>query len=208
MNKHHITTPISDDVIKSLRAGDCVYLSGVIYTARDAAHKRMTASAPAAAFADVTTNANTPAPHNVTAPASTNAPFDYSGNVVYYAGPCPAPPNRPIGSVGPTTSQRMDTYTPQLLREGLRVMIGKGDRSETVIEAIKEQSGVYLAAVGGAGALISLCVKHAEIAAYEDLGPEAVYKLTVSEMPLIVAIDCTGNNIYKNQRETTKNNDN
>ena len=149
-------------------------LSGSLYTGRDAAHKRM------AELLD----------------AGKTLPFDVRGQVIYYAGPCPAPPGRPIGSVGPTTSQRMDAYSPQLIQAGLRVMIGKGSRNKSVIDAICEHTGLYLAAIGGAGALIAMCVQSAELIAFEDLGPEAIYKLTVRDMPLIVAVDCEGGNIY------------
>ena len=149
-------------------------LSGVIYTGRDSAHKRM-----------VELLAN-----------DMPLPFDINGQTIYYAGPCPAPPGRVIGSVGPTTSSRMDAYAPRLIEEGLRVMIGKGIRSKTVIDAIKEHAGAYLSAVGGAGALISLCVEKSELIAFEDLGTEAIYKLTVKNLPLVVAVDCKGNNIY------------
>jgi fumarate hydratase subunit beta len=170
-----IETPWSDEVIKSLKAGDFVYLSGVIYTGRDAAHKRMIELLS----------------------AGEPLPFDVGGQVIYYTGPCPAPPGRVIGSVGPTTSKRMDAYSPELIKAGLRVMIGKGLRSPEVIDAIKKYTGVYLAAAGGAGALLSLCVKKAELIAFEDLGTEAVYKLTVRDMPLVVACDCAGGNIYE-----------
>jgi fumarate hydratase subunit beta len=169
-----ITTPLSTEVIQSLHSGDQVLLSGTIFTARDAAHKRMIELLA----------------------AGEPLPFGGNGQAVYYAGPCPAQPGRVIGSVGPTTSLRMDAYAPRLIREGLRVMIGKGERSKPVIEAIREHSGVYLAAVGGAGALLSLCVKSAELIAFEDLGTEAIYRLTVRDMPLVVAIDCNGGNIY------------
>jgi fumarate hydratase subunit beta len=174
MTPSMITTPLSTEMIKNLHAGERVLLSGTIFTARDAAHKRMIEMLAG----------NEP------------LPFDVHGQAVYYAGPCPAPPGRVIGSVGPTTSLRMDAYAPRLIQEGLRVMIGKGKRSKPVIEAIRRHSGVYLAAVGGAGALLSLCVKSAELIAFEDMGTEAIYRLTVSDMPLVVAIDCNGGNIY------------
>ena len=170
-----ITAPLPPEVIKALKAGERVLLSGAIYTARDAAHKRMTELLD----------------------RGKPLPFDIRGQAVYYAGPCPAPPGRAIGSVGPTTSGRMDAYAPRLIREGLRVMIGKGPRNGPVIDAIRLYGGVYLAAVGGAGALLSLCVERAELIAFEDLGAEAVYKLTVRDMPLVVAIDCHGGNIYE-----------
>ena len=168
-----IQSPLSKEVIKSLRAGDRILLSGLIYTARDAAHKRMTEM------------------------LASKMALSFDGQAIYYAGPCPAPPGRIIGSIGPTTSARMDAYSPQLIKEGLCVMIGKGPRSQTVIDSIIEYTGIYFAAVGGAGALLSLCVKQAEIAAFEDLGTEAVFKLTVENMPLVAAVDCYGSSIYK-----------
>ncbi|MDR1000287.1 MAG: FumA C-terminus/TtdB family hydratase beta subunit [Clostridiales bacterium] len=160
-----ISTPIDDQTISKLNTGDMVLLSGYIYTARDAAHKRM--------FDCLCANA---------AP-----PFDYAGQVVFYAGPCPTPPGKIIGSIGPTTSGRMDAYSPALIHAGLKVMIGKGERSIAVKEAIRERGGLYLAAVGGVAALMSQCVAKAELIAYDDLGTEAVRKLTVKELPLIVA---------------------
>ncbi|MCL2077925.1 MAG: FumA C-terminus/TtdB family hydratase beta subunit [Oscillospiraceae bacterium] len=169
-----ITTPFTTKITESLCAGEQILLSGEIFTGRDAAHKRMTELLY----------------------SGLPLPFDINRQVIYYAGPCPAPQGRVIGSIGPTTSSRMDSYAPQLIQRGLRVMIGKGSRSKAVIDAIREHSGLYLAAVGGAGALLSLCVKSAELIAFEDLGAEAVYKLTIHEMPLIVAIDCKGKNIY------------
>jgi fumarate hydratase subunit beta len=174
MTTVEITSPLSSETIKNLCTGDQVLLSGTIYTGRDAAHKRMIEMLCS----------NEP------------LPFDIRGQTIYYAGPCPAPPGRVIGSVGPTTSKRMDTYAPRLIQEGLNVMIGKGSRSKPVIDAICQYSGVYLSAVGGAGALLSLCVEHSELIAFEDLGTEAIYRLTVRKMPLIVAIDCKGTNIY------------
>ena len=170
-----ITSPLSHETIKDLRAGDTVLLSGVIFTARDTAHKRISELLE----------------------HGEHLPFDIENQTVYYAGPCPAPPGRPVGSVGPTTSARMDPYAPRLISDGLRVMIGKGSRSRRVIKMICEYSGVYFAAAGGAGALLSLTVEHAELAAFADLGPEAVYKLTVRDMPLVVAVDSFGGNIYK-----------
>jgi len=171
-----ITTPFSNESIKTLSAGDYVLLSGVVYTGRDAAHKRLT---------DLLDR-------------SEPLPFDVKGQAIYYTGPCPAPPGRAIGSAGPTTSLRMDAYAPRLIREGLRVMIGKGARSNAVAEAIQKYTGVYLSAIGGLGALTALCVEHAEMVAFEDLGPEAIYKLIVRDMPLVVAIDCNGGSIFKN----------
>jgi len=170
----NIQEPFTDDVIKRLCAGDRVLLSGSIYTGRDAAHKRM------AEFLA----------------AGTPLPFDVCGQAIFYAGPCPAPPGRVIGSVGPTTSRRMDAYSPRMIQEGLRVMIGKGSRSGPVVEAIRKYTGLYLAAIGGAGALIALCVERAEVIAFEDLGTEAIHRLIVRDMPLVVAIDCKGGSIY------------
>lgn len=174
----HITTPFSDELIRSLKAGEQVLLSGEIFTGRDAAHKRLTEMLI----------------------KGEDFPLDIHGQAVYYAGPCPAMPGRVIGSVGPTTSSRMDSYAPRLIEEGLRVMIGKGNRSRAVTDAIIKHCGLYMAAVGGAGALYSRCVEHAEIVAFKDLGPEAVYRLKVRDMPLVVAIDCTGGNIYELRR--------
>jgi fumarate hydratase subunit beta len=170
-----ITAPLSTEIIGNLRAGEQVLLTGTIFTGRDAAHKRMIELLAS----------NAP------------LPFDVHGQAIYYAGPCPAPPGRVIGSVGPTTSLRMDAYAPRLIQEGLRVMIGKGERSDAVIDAIRRYSGVYMSAVGGAGALISLCVESAELVAFGDLGTEAIYRLTVRDMPLVVAIDCKGGSIYE-----------
>lgn len=170
----NIKTPITNDIIKTLKAGDIITLSGVIYTGRDAAHKRMCEAIK----------------------AGDNLPFDFEGQVIYYAGPCPAKPGQIIGSCGPTTSGRMDAYSPMLIEQGLKVMIGKGKRNKAVIDAIKTNCGIYLAAIGGAGALISECVKSAEVIAYDDLGTEAVRKLEVENLPLTVIIDCYGNDLY------------
>ena len=176
----NIRTPFSDEIIKRLHVGDRVLLSGSLYTGRDAAHKRMVELLD----------------------AGESLPFEIGGQAIYYAGPCPAPPGRPIGSVGPTTSLRMDAYSPRLIQAGLRVMIGKGTRNKAVLDAICEHTGLYLAAIGGVGALIAMCVQSAELIAFEDLGPEAIYKLTVRDMPLIVAIDCEGGDIYAKQGAT------
>lgn len=152
-----------------------VFISGTIYTARDAAHKRLCEMLK----------------------AGEPMPFDFKGQVVYYAGPCPAKPGQPIGSVGPTTGGRMDAYSPTLIKEGLRVMIGKGSRSEEVIDALKKHTGVYFAAIGGAAALMAKAVKEAEVIAFPELGTEAIRKLRVEELPVIVAIDHEGNDMYK-----------
>lgn len=173
--KRIMQAPFTDEKIKSLKAGDMLYISGTIYTARDAAHKRMCEMLE----------------------AGEPMPFDFTGQVVYYAGPCPAKPGQPIGSVGPTTGGRMDAYSPTLIEKGLRVMIGKGSRSEEVIDALKKHTGVYFAAIGGAAALMAKCVKHAEVIAFDDLGTEAIRRLTVEELPVIVAIDSKGNDMYK-----------
>lgn len=173
-----ITPPLSDEVIKSLHAGDMVYITGTIYTARDAAHKRLCEMID----------------------RGEPMPFDFTGNIVYYAGPAPAKPGEPIGSVGPTTAGRMDAYSPTLIRKGLKAMIGKGLRNEEVITAMKEETGVYFAAIGGAAALMSLAIKSAEVIAFDDLGPEAIRKLYVEELPVIVAIDCEGKNSYETGR--------
>ena len=170
-----IQVPISKEDAKSLRAGDYVLLNGTIYTARDAAHKRMYE-----ALAE-----------------GKELPLDWKGNVVYYMGPSPAREGRPIGSAGPTTASRMDKYTPQLLDLGLGAMIGKGKRSQAVIDAVVRNGSVYFAAVGGAGALLSQRIKSSEVIAYYDLGTEAIRKLEVRDFPVIVVIDSEGNNLYE-----------
>ncbi len=175
MKPINITTPLTDPLISSLHAGDSILLSGIIYTARDAAHKRFMALL------------NT----------SSKLPIDLAGQVLYYCGPSPAKPGRPIGSAGPTTSARMDVYTPDLLAAtGLKGMIGKGERSAAVIDSMRKLGCVYFAAVGGAGALVARSVVAASCVCYDDLGPEAVYRLEVRDMPLIVAIDSAGNDLY------------
>ncbi len=170
----HITVPFSKEECLNLECGDYVYLSGTIYTARDAAHKRMQESLD---------NNN-------------GLPFDINGQVIYYMGPSPAREGRPIGSAGPTTSGRMDKYTPNLLDMGLLGMIGKGKRTKEVLDAIQRNGCVYFAAVGGAGALLSKSITQSEVIAYEDLGTEAVRKLTVKDFPVIVVADAKGNNMY------------
>ena len=171
----HLTLPLSKEDAEDLRAGDYVYLSGVMYTARDAAHKRM----------DEALNKNDSLPINI------------EGTTIYYMGPSPAREGRPIGSAGPTTAGRMDKYTPRLLDLGLRCMIGKGKRTSEVKEAIIRNKAVYFAAVGGAGALLSKAIVSSEVVAYEDLGTEAIRKLTVKDFPVIVVIDSCGNNLYE-----------
>lgn len=170
-----IRIPMTREEAMSLKAGDMVYITGTIYTARDAAHKRMYESLQ----------------------KGEPLPMKTEGEAIYYMGPSPAREGRPIGSAGPTTASRMDKYAPALLDLGLRVMIGKGKRSESVIEAIRRNGAVYLAAIGGAGALLSQRIKKSEIIAYEDLGTEAVRKLEVEDFPAIVVIDSRGNNFYE-----------
>lgn len=177
--KRILQAPFTDETIRTLKAGDMVYISGTVYTARDAAHKRL---------AEMLEHGEA-------------MPFDFNGQVVYYAGPAPAKPGKPIGSVGPTTGGRMDAYSPTLIAEGLKVMIGKGMRSREVIDAMKTHTGVYFAAIGGAAALMAKCVVSAEVIAFEELGTEAVRKLEVEELPVVVAIDCQGNDMYKLARE-------
>ena len=171
-----ITAPVDEKTARSLKAGDIVELSGVIYTGRDAAHKRLTEMLA----------------------RGEESPIVLEDQVIYYCGPCPAPPGRPIGSAGPTSSLRMDSYSPELIRKyGLRAMIGKGARSGEVVEAMKEAGGVYFAATGGAGALIAKSITAAEVIAFPDLGPEALRKLEVKDFPAIVAIDDKGGNLYR-----------
>ena len=169
-----ITLPLNDEVVSTLKAGDMVYLTGIVYSARDAAHKRMIQSLE----------------------RGEGLPFDIKNAVVYYLGPTPARPGQVIGSAGPTTSSRMDKYTPSLLELGLKGMIGKGKRSPQVIESMKKNNAVYFAAVGGAGALLSRAIKSSKVIAYEDLGTEAVREMYVEDFPAIVVIDSTGDNLY------------
>lgn len=171
----YINAPISDEDAKSLRAGDYVYITGTIYTARDAAHKRMYEAL-----------------QNDEA-----LPISMENNIIYYMGPSPAREGRTIGSAGPTTASRMDKYAPKLLDLGLKGMIGKGKRSEAVKEAIIRNGAVYFAAVGGAGAILSKCITSSEVIAYDDLGTEAIRKLEVKNFPVIVVIDSEGNNLYE-----------
>lgn len=170
----NISSPLSDSEIEMLQAGDMIKLSGTIYTARDAAHKRMIQMLK----------------------EGKALPFDIAGQTIYYAGPCPPKPGQIIGSAGPTTSGRVDIYTPALLALGLKAMIGKGPRSREVIEAMIKHKAIYMAATGGAGALIANCIKSVEVVAFDDLGPEAIYRFTVEDLPLIVAIDCRGSSLY------------
>ena len=171
----HIKAPILKEVAEQLTSGDYVYITGTIYTARDAAHKRMDEALK----------------------RGEKLPFPIENAMIYYMGPSPAREGRPIGSAGPTTASRMDKYTPRLLDLGLGAMIGKGKRSQEVLDAIVRNKSVYFAAVGGAGALLSKCIKSSEVIAYEDLGTEAVRKLEVEDFPVIVVADCHGNNLYE-----------
>ena len=170
----YIKTPITKEISETLRAGDYIYLTGTIYTARDAAHKRM----------------------SETLAAGKELPIEIKNQTIYYMGPSPAREGNPIGSAGPTTATRMDKYAPQLLDLGQKAMIGKGKRSQEVIDAIIRNKAVYFAAVGGAGALLSKCITKSEIICYEDLGAEAILKIEVENFPVIVVIDSFGNNLY------------
>ncbi len=171
----HLTMPMSRETAKSLRAGDSCLLSGVIYTARDAAHKRLCELVE----------------------RGEKLPFDIENATVYFVGPTPAKPGQVIGSAGPTTSYRMDAYSPALIALGQTGMIGKGKRGEAVIEAMKKNGCVYFGAIGGCGALLSRCIKKAKVVAYPDLGPEAVHRLEVENFPVTVIIDSLGNNLYE-----------
>jgi fumarate hydratase subunit beta len=168
-------TPLSDEDVDQLKIGDKVLLSGVIYTGRDAAHKRLVELID----------------------AGKELPIDIRGQIIYYVGPSPAKPGKPIGSAGPTTSYRMDPYAPALIAQGLKGMIGKGPRGAGVVEAMKEHRAVYLGAVGGAAALIARAIKKAEVVAYEDLGPEAIRRLEVEDLPVIVAQDAHGGDLFQ-----------
>ena len=172
-----IKTPISDEVITGLNSGDMVSITGKIYTARDAAHKEIATLME----------------------AGKAPPFDFEGQAVFYAGPAPAKPGRPIGSVGPTTAGRMDLYAPMLISKGLKVMIGKGLRGREVVDAIVKYRGIYFAAIGGVAALMAKRVKSARVIAFEELGTEAVMELEVEKLPLVVAIDSRGKNIYERE---------
>lgn len=178
----HIKTPITEEVTKDLKSGDYVYITGTIYVARDAAHKRMIEALE----------------------RGEKLPIDIKDATIYYMGPSPAREGRPIGSAGPTTATRMDKYAPILLDLGQKAMIGKGKRSQEVIDAIIRNKAVYFAAVGGAGALLSKCIKESEIICYEDLGTEAIRKLYVEDFPIIVVIDREGNNLYETAVKTSK----
>lgn len=174
-----ITTPLSREQARSLKAGDSCLISGVIYTARDAAHKRLCELAA----------------------QGKELPLDLKDTVIYYVGPTPAKPGDAIGSAGPTTSYRMDAYSPLLISLGETGMIGKGKRGPEVIQAMKDHGAVYFGAIGGCGALLSQCIKKAEVIAYEDLGAEAIRRLEVEDFPVIVVIDSQGNNLYESGRK-------
>lgn len=180
--ERHINAPLKKEELTKLNAGDYVYITGTIYSARDAAHKRMYDAMK----------------------KGEKIPMELKDNVIYYLGPTPAKPGQVIGSAGPTTSSRMDKYTPLLLENGLNGMIGKGKRSKEVIDSIKKNKAVYFAAIGGAGALLSKCIKKSEIIAYDDLGTEAIRKMEVENLPVIVVIDSNGNNLYETAVEDYK----
>jgi fumarate hydratase subunit beta len=169
-----ITTPVDEEVLTALKIGDRVFISGVLYTARDAAHKRLVE----------------------TLDRGEKLPVDLKGQIIYYAGPSPTPPGKQIGSVGPTTSYRMDPYAPRLMDVGLKGMIGKGPRSQKVIDSIVKNKAVYFAAIGGAAALLAKQVKKAEVIAYEELGPEAIRRLVVEDFPVIVVNDIYGKDLF------------
>ena len=174
-----ITTPLTREDTRNLKAGDSCLISGVIYTARDAAHKRL---------CELVT-------------AGKELPLDIKDSIIYFVGPTPAKPGRAIGSAGPTTSYRMDAYSPTLIRLGLTGMIGKGKRGAEVVDAMKEHGAVYFGAIGGCGALLSRCIRKAEVVAYDDLGAEAIRRLEVEDFPAVVIIDSLGNNLYQTGRE-------
>ena len=169
-----IETPLTPEIISGLSMGDEILLSGIIHTARDQAHARL------CALLD----------------KGEKLPLDIRETIIYFAGPTPTPPGRPVGSAGPTTSGRMDAFSPKLIRAGLKGMIGKGNRSPEVVEAMKSHGAAYFAATGGAGALIARCIKSSTCIAYEELGPEAIYRMEVEDFPMIVAIDSKGQNLY------------
>ena len=179
MAEYRLKTPLSDEDVSKLKAGDIVYLSGTIYTARDAAHKRLV---------DLIEKGEP-------------LPFDLKGAVIYYVGPTPPKPGEVIGSAGPTTSYRMDSYAPTLIEHGLKGMIGKGRRNDAVKEACKKHEAVYFGAVGGAGALLAQRIKDAKIIAYEELGPEAIRELVVEDFPVVVVNDTFGNDLYEEGRK-------
>lgn len=179
MEKKRVTLPLTEELAKTLKAGDEVLLTGTIYTSRDAGHKRMCE----------------------TLAKGEPLPFNPENATIYYVGPTPAKPGQVIGSAGPTTSGRMDAYAPTMMSVGARGMIGKGARLPEVVDAMKKYSGVYFGAIGGAGALLARCIKKCELVAYEDLGAEALRELYVEDMPLVVIIDSEGNNLYELGRQ-------
>ena len=179
MNIQRIKSPLSSKDARSMRCGDSVLLSGAIYTARDAAHRRLVEQAERGG----------------------ELPFPIEGAVIYYVGPTPAKPGQVIGSAGPTTSYRMDAYAPALIRLGLAGMIGKGARGPSVVSAMKEHGAVYFGAIGGIGALMARCIEESAVIAYDDLGAEAIRRLTIRDMPLVVAVDSEGNDLYSRGRE-------
>lgn len=182
MEKRIVHVPLSKEDARTLKTGDYVYLEGTIYSARDAAHKRMSEALD----------------------RGEELPFDIKGNVIYYMGPSPAREGRPIGSAGPTTAGRMDPYTPRLLDMGMGGMIGKGKRTQDVHDAVVRNEAVYFAAVGGAGALLSQRIKKSEVIAYDDLGPEAIRKMEIEDFPVVVVMDFEGNDLYKISQEMYK----
>jgi fumarate hydratase subunit beta len=182
MAEHHIETPVSDEIIETLRAGDSVYITGYLYTGRDSAHKKLI---------DLVNEGK-------------ELPIDVRGQFIYYVGPTPARPGKPIGSAGPTTSYRMDSFAPTLHRLGIKGTIGKGSRSEEVKDSLKKHKAVYLAAVGGAGALISQSIVESEVVAYPELGPEAIRRVKVKEFPCIVINDMYGGDLYEQGKERYK----
>ena len=173
-----LNTPLTREAARELKAGDSCLISGVIYTARDAAHKRLCELVA----------------------AGKELPFEVKDSIIYFVGPTPAKPGQAIGSAGPTTSYRMDAYSPMLIEQGLTGMIGKGKRGAEVVDAMKQHGAVYFGAIGGCGALLSKCIKKAEVVAYEDLGAEAIRRLEVEDFPAIVIIDSQGNNLYESGR--------
>jgi len=177
--EYHLTTPLSVNDVESLRSGDRVTLTGIVYTARDAAHRKLLELIE----------------------KGEELPIPIEGQVIYYVGPSPAPPGRVIGAAGPTTSYRMDPFAPKLLELGLKGMIGKGKRSKEVIEAMVRYKAVYMAAVGGAGALMAKAIKAARVVAYEELGPEAIRELKVEKLPVVVVNDTIGNDLYQEGQE-------
>lgn len=185
MQEKHIQLPLTDEIIKTLKVGDTVLLSGKIYTGRDAAHKRLIALIE----------------------QGKPLPIDLKGQIIYYVGPAPAAPGQAVGSAGPTTSYRMDSYTPQLLDLGLKGMIGKGKRSKEVIASMQKNCAVYFGATGGAAALIAKSIKKAKVVCYEDLGAEAIHCFEIENFPVIVIIDCKGNNLYEIGPALYKSND-